>query len=273
MQQSVPATGAQTTSRYLPAPEIQAVLVGILREVVAICRANGIQHCLVGGGCLGLARHGGFVPWDDDLDIAIWASEMPRFVAAMAALPAHFSVRVKSDRTNPSYMVMDMRTRAEGSGFDGAGIFIDIMPMMVWRSARWKALDRTLDRVRRLGWNEGSSPARNAVKRVLAIAQVPAVAAWLAERYVYPLFRRQDLAGRRAGRGVVTGAYRQTWGGTYDYGTVFPLQEVRFCGVALLAPRDLHGYLSRRYGPDYMQPPPEELRRKHFAGAVRVIRG
>lgn len=271
MEQSAPAAGSRTTGPYLPAAEVQAVLVGILREVVAICRADGIQHSLVGGGCIGLVRHGGgFVPWDDDLDIAVWASDMPRFVAAMAALPAHFAVRPKSDGTNPAYMVMDVRTRTVGSGFDDAGIFIDILPMMVWRSVRWKSLDRTLDRLQCLGPNDGSSAAWNAVKRVLVGARVPGLAAWLSERCFYPLFRRQDRAGRRAGRGIVTGAHRRTWGGMYDYGTIFPLQETRFCGVPLSAPRDLHGYLSRRYGPDYMQPPPEELRWKHFSGALRV---
>ncbi|MCC6735220.1 MAG: LicD family protein [Bauldia sp.] len=255
-------------------PEIQAVLIGILREVVAICDAGGIPYCLVGGGCLGLVRHdGGFVPWDDDLDLAVWASDMPRFVAAMAALPAHLAMRVKSDQTNPSYMVMDMRTRTVDSGFEGAGVFIDIMPMMLWRSARWKAFDRTLDRVRRLGWNAGSPPARNAVKRALRLARVPGAAAWLAERCFYPLFRRQDRAGRRSGRGVVTAAYRQIWPGLYDYRTVFPVQTARFCGVAVSAPRDLHRYLSRRYGPDYMQPPPEEARWRHFSGALRIAEG
>jgi len=256
----------------MPATEIQAVLLGILREVDAICRASSIPYCLIGGGCLGIARHaGGFVPWDDDLDIAVWASDMPRFVKAMETLPAHLALRVKSEGANPPYHVMDMRTRTLDSGWAGdVGVFIDVLPMMLWRSPAWKRLDRTLERLRRIGLNEGSPAYSNAVKRVLLLARVPRLAAWLCERHFYPLVQRQDLAGRRAGRGVVTAAYRRSWIGSYDHDTLLPLQETGFCGVPVFVPRDLHGFLRRRYGPDYMQPPPEEDRWKHFSGAFRV---
>lgn len=271
----MPASEPPTTSARLSAPEIHAVLAGILREIDAICRARGIAYCLIGGGCLGIARHdGGFVPWDDDLDIAVWAADMPRFVAAMAALPAHIAVRLKSDVTNSSYLVMDTRTRTHGSGYAvDVGIFIDVLPMMLWRSPAWKRLDRILDRIRRLAWNAGSPRASNVIKRVLILARVPDLAAWLCERRFYPLFRKQDAEGRWAGRGIITAAYRRSWIGSYDHDTVLPLREAAFCGMPVFVPRDLHAFLRRRYGPDYMQLPPEELRWKHFAEAVRVTEG
>jgi lipopolysaccharide cholinephosphotransferase len=265
-----PATGEP-----MPATEIQAVLVGILREVDRICRASGIPYCLIGGGCLGIARHGGgFVPWDDDLDLAVWASDMPRFVEAMATLPAHLAVRVKSDGANPAYHVMDVRTRTVGSGYAGdVGVFIDVLPMMLWRSPAWKRLDRALERVRRLGVHEGSPPLSNAIKRLLVLAHVPRLAAGLCERLFYPLVRRQDAAGRRAGRGVITAAYGRSWIGCYDHDTVLPLQEAAFCGQQVFVPRDVHGFLRQRYGPGYMQPPPEADRGRHFSGAFRVSQG
>ncbi|MCW5716220.1 MAG: LicD family protein [Bauldia sp.] len=269
----MPVSPPQIASQPLSVPEIHAVLVGILREVVGICTANGIEYCLIGGGCLGLARHdGGFVPWDDDLDIAIWAADMPRFVDAMSALPAHFEVHAKSDGANPLRMVMDKRTRtvdADGGSKD-AGVFVDVVPMMLWRSAAWKEMDIALERLRGLGWNRGSWPAMNAIKRLLVLACVPEVAAWLGERHFYRRFLRHDAECRKAGRGVVTAAYRRSWVGRYPYHTVFPLQTAVFCGVAVRVPRDLDDFLRRRYGSDYMQIPPEDARWAHFSGARRI---
>ena len=63
--------------------DIQARLLEILQAVITLCEAEKITYFLIGGGCLGIARHDhGFVPWDDDLDIAVWADDMPRFLAA-----------------------------------------------------------------------------------------------------------------------------------------------------------------------------------------------
>lgn len=247
-------------------------MVDVLREVVRACRAAGIEYCLIGGGCLGLVRHGGgFVPWDDDLDLAVFAADMPRFRSAMSALPPHLSVRPKSDAVHPSLMVMDTRTRTAGHGFEAeTGVFIDVVPMMVWRSARWKRLDLALDRLRRIGWNAGSAPAMNRLKRVLAALRVPALAAWLGDGHFRRLAERHDREGRRAGRGVVTAAYRRVWVGAYDYATVFPLREAEFCGVAVAVPNDLHGFLRGRYGDGYMEIPPPGARWSHFASAVKV---
>ena len=69
--------------------DIHATLLEILQAVLALCEAEKIAYFLIGGGCLGIARHDhGFVPWNDDLNIAVWAGDMPRFLAAAQQLPA-----------------------------------------------------------------------------------------------------------------------------------------------------------------------------------------
>ncbi len=44
------------------------------------CEENGIQYCLMGGSALGAVRHGGFIPWDDDLDFFMTPDNYERFV-------------------------------------------------------------------------------------------------------------------------------------------------------------------------------------------------
>jgi len=73
----------KATPHTMNQTDIHTTLLEILQAVIALCEAEKIAYFLIGGGCLGIARHDhGFVPWDDDLDIAVWAGDMPRFLAA-----------------------------------------------------------------------------------------------------------------------------------------------------------------------------------------------
>ena len=45
--------------------------LAILREFVQICMRHGLRYYIIGGTLLGAIRHGGFIPWDDDIDVAM----------------------------------------------------------------------------------------------------------------------------------------------------------------------------------------------------------
>lgn len=49
--------------------ELQNVILNIAYDVDQFCQKHNITYCLMGGSALGAKRHGGFIPWDDDLDI------------------------------------------------------------------------------------------------------------------------------------------------------------------------------------------------------------
>ena len=56
----------------------QLKLLDLLSEFDKLCEENGIVWWLDGGTLLGAIRHGGFIPWDDDLDVCILWNDVPR---------------------------------------------------------------------------------------------------------------------------------------------------------------------------------------------------
>ena len=59
--------------------DIQKVSLDIMVEIDSFCRKNNLQYSLVGGAMIGAIRHKGFVPWDDDIDIAMHRPDFDRF--------------------------------------------------------------------------------------------------------------------------------------------------------------------------------------------------
>lgn len=62
---------------------LQDELLVMLGDVIDVCDTNGIPYTLSGGTCLGAVRHGGFIPWDDDIDINIAREGIDLFVQKM----------------------------------------------------------------------------------------------------------------------------------------------------------------------------------------------
>lgn len=62
--------------------EIQDVVFKIVLEIDRVFRKNNIPYALAFGSALGLYNYGGFIPWDDDMDLAFNYEDLPRIIAA-----------------------------------------------------------------------------------------------------------------------------------------------------------------------------------------------
>ena len=65
--------------RAISQEELKELQMGILDYVDAFCKENDIKYTLSGGTLLGAVRHGGYIPWDDDIDIQMLRDEYNRF--------------------------------------------------------------------------------------------------------------------------------------------------------------------------------------------------
>lgn len=59
---------------------LQLTILGILRDIDTLCKEYSIEYYLLGGSSIGAVRHKGFIPWDDDLDIAMSSENYNRFI-------------------------------------------------------------------------------------------------------------------------------------------------------------------------------------------------
>ena len=62
--------------------EVQGKILEVMKFIDRVCRDNCIEYFIMGGTALGAVRHGGFIPWDDDLDIFMTPSEYSKFKVA-----------------------------------------------------------------------------------------------------------------------------------------------------------------------------------------------
>ena len=111
----------------------------ILKEIDRICKKHHIDYWLDGGTLLGAVRHGGFIPWDDDIDIAMRQEDMQRFEqVAPSELPAHLflqSPRTEPDSKEPIVKVRDLNSFYVEPGDDFSadyqkGLYVDIFPFI-----------------------------------------------------------------------------------------------------------------------------------------------
>lgn len=59
--------------------KIQLIQLEMLQEVDRICKKHNIYYNIIAGTLLGAVRHGGYIPWDDDADVALLRNEYEKF--------------------------------------------------------------------------------------------------------------------------------------------------------------------------------------------------
>ncbi len=255
--------------------KVHVLELKIAIEIKRICEKHEIPYFLLAGSALGAVRHGGFIPWDEDMDIGMRRPDYERFLAVCETdLGSEFFLHTWD--TDPDYPFSFAKVRLNGTHFVEAvskdaglhdGIFVDIFP---FDNAPDRAFQRRLQGIRyalckRLLWikkgfgTNMKETRRQAVRYYLFLLfskLFPYEAVKSYFRKVETKFNHKTTAYM-----AIDGSY------TYERETIRRewaenLIPIQFESEEFPIYQNYHAYLEHMYG-DYMQLPPMELRDKH----------
>lgn len=261
--------------------ELKAIELNILKEIHNFCEQNGLRYFICGGTLLGAVRHGGFIPWDDDIDLCMPRKDYEKFITRFNN---HKNYRVLNFPKAEGYYqpyakVCDARTLIEektAKNTPNCGVFVDIFPLDGLSDDRAKA-KRIL--------NSNSTLIK--LNTLLALRQpriVDLKQHWKRVFY-FParlLFSQEQLVKRLDKQsqeypfdrskyvGVAFGYYGEREIMSSQFFS--SVSSVKFEDTEVYAPGDFDGYLSTLYG-DYMKLPPEEKRVSHHSFVAYWLEG
>lgn len=117
---------------------VQLIQLELLLEVDRICKKCGIKYNIIAGTLLGAVRHGGYIPWDDDADVALLRPEYEKFRIACETELDNSRFYFQDHRNTKGYRWGYGKLRRKGTEFVrknqehmpyDQGIFIDIFPL------------------------------------------------------------------------------------------------------------------------------------------------
>lgn len=237
----------------------QMELLKMLRFVANICDANGIEWWLSSGTLLGAARHEGFIPWDDDLDIVLLKRDCKRLERILERLDSKEYV-YHSMRTDVEYVnTFGKFRKREGrittcnrryNYYKWAGIGFDIFAIEKTNYFAARAAQVIYNNLQHLtsyirwGW------VRKPLIRLIEC---------LCLGIINPILRLVGLINPRK-------EYHYTLGTGWARHTFFmkdtlPLAKARFEGEEWPVPKDMDAYLKGVYG-DWRRLPSDEQIRK-----------
>lgn len=256
---------------------MREIQLELMDELDRICREQGISYCIAYGSLLGAVRHGGFIPWDDDMDVVMLRSEYERLIAGFDEWKSSDRFALASYRDGrsiyPFVKLVDTTTRVLEnfvSKDTATGVWVDVFPLD----------DVDPDKLRPFRKNSRMSLVRSFIVADPSVGSSSFVK--FVKRVVCPFANKLDvLKYARAidenARNACRGERSDTVADIIGEGktnllfprALFEPVAMPFEDRVFLAPSGYEKFLEIQYG-DWRLPPSEEDREIHTFEAYRL---
>lgn len=245
--------------------QVQQKILEVMKYIDKLCHDNGIVYYIMGGTALGAVRHGGFIPWDDDLDIFMTPSEYEKFKKVFEAEDSSLFV-LQEWRITPDYLEY-AKVRMNGTTFIEEafkdrkdlhqGIYVDIMILhkvpeskFIQKLVYYESKFVTLYALSQRNWK----PKSTSQKLVLnSLKLMPCKL--MAKCFYRRIYKYDDMKTNFKYCYWITPAKFRS--GLFDSSFFSDPVDIPFEDTVLQGPKKIKEYLEYRYG-DYMKLPSKE---------------
>ncbi|MBY4582071.1 LicD family protein [Pediococcus pentosaceus] len=262
--------------------KLQLIDINILNDVVDILEENELKYFLIAGTLLGAVRHKGFIPWDDDMDIAMPRKDYDKFLDIFSKkLPPY--LHVKNFMTDPTfkyyitriiddrYKVSELRNDNKSESI--TNVSIDIFPIdgvpnnkilrkvYYFKVLTYRALISLIQKENIDTARKRSIPEKIIINLGTKLPLKKFLSANKLQFKIDKLLKKQSDDSIYAG--TIMGAYRLKEILPRDY--FGEGKSYEFEGRKFIGPAKYKEYLNHMYG-DYMKLPSKEQResKRHF---------
>lgn len=251
--------------------KIQLNMLDILIEFDRVCHKNGIVYWLDSGTLLGAVRHGGFIPWDDDIDVCIMKKDLRSLKKAMKKdLNPSYSFCMPSIRERQSMSwcrIINPNIRITRPVFNPKNpkeliptqesLWLDIFLQINGNPSVSRFIDKLYGRCRRRFYR---SITDGIFKRFASIVIYP---------FILLIVIIAEMLGKILSPGTLIHNFGSGFYSTRMVKEIFPLETVSFEGKKFPSPHDYDSYLSRIFG-DYRQIPDTDKIKTHNVLKIEI---
>ena len=261
--------------KYLDDKEIKKELVQSLYEFKEFLEYNRIQYSIMSGTMLGCIRHGGFIPWDDDIDIAMLRTEYEKMLEIFRKNPninehLYASGAEIDDSELPFVKIYNTKIKVEDEALVNTEyLWIDVFPFDGLPKRNFRMFEKYINNLKRVyhyrrrDWTRNCDDIRNfRAKRVVTkISRIVSD-----KKYVKFLIHECS----KYNTNNVERVEDLTWGNKSIPRFLFDdFVEYKFENITVKGFKEFDTYLRCIYG-DYMQLTPERERINHGIKAWRI---
>lgn len=254
---------------------IRQVELMILKDFIKICEENNIEYYSYGGTTLGAIRHGGFIPWDDDIDVIMFREEYEKFIEIMKSKPSDKYEILNMD-VNDDYFFGFSKLSLKNTELkefwsvktsfnNGINIDIFVLDYVPSNKIKWKIYYEKCQFFKK--WGLINQAITNDVyvssfKRILGKTIETIFKIFNINKDKYKKFYK-TLTKYDSTSEYVFDIGAVCYNNPYPKSIFKPIKKVKFEDIEINVPYDVDTYLSITYGENYMELPPIEERYNH----------